>query len=67
MSNLLHDVNGNLSSKRVAGYFGLSVAFALTVIALFFDDQGNAVSMLYAWLGFAAGALGLGVFEKKQM
>lgn len=67
MSNLLHDVNGNLSSKRVAGYAGLIVSLALTVIALFVDHEGNAVGMLYAWLGFSSAALIGGVFEKKQL
>ena len=63
---LFKDVNGNLSSKRVAGFSGLLISVVLTITALFFDKTGNAQSMLSAWLLFSGGALGVTVAERAK-
>jgi hypothetical protein len=60
---LLQDVNGNTSSKRVAGFFALGVSFALTVLSFF---KPVSPSLLYQWLGFASLALLGGLLEKKN-
>lgn len=64
--SLFKDVNGNVSSKRIAGYSGLIVAIGLTIFSLFFDKTGNAKEMLNAWLLFVGGALGITVAERKK-
>lgn len=64
---LFKDVNGNISSKRVAGFSALFISLVLTGMALFIDNGDIAQGMLYAWLGFASACLVGGVFERKQL
>ena len=64
--SLFKDVNGNLSSKRIAGYSGFLVATILTIMALFFDTSGNAKDMLSTWLIFSGGCLGITVAERAK-
>jgi len=63
MMSLFQDVNGNISSKRVAGFFALFVAFGLTIMS-FITEVKDA--MIYQWLGFASLALLGGLLEKKN-
>lgn len=63
---LFRDKDGNISSKRVAGYFGLGVAGALTFVAMIRTNPGSAVQLVTAWLGFVAIALGITVAERKN-
>ena len=62
MNNTLQDINGNFSSKRLAGFIGLFMAAGLSVLDVFrLDDLMNLVT---AWLGFAGAAL-LGTLLEK--
>lgn len=66
MSNgISQDVNGNKSSKRIAGFVGLGAALVLTVLAVVMDSVTDVTGMLYAWLGFTSALLIGTVFEKK--
>lgn len=63
-NNLLQDSQGNTSSKRVAGFIALGVAFVLTGMGLL-KPAATVEPMLYAWLSFATAALLGGVFERR--
>lgn len=65
-NRLLEDKEGNLSSKRVAGYAGMIVAFILSLIFVFREFGPDITGLIYAWLGFASACLVGGVFERKQ-
>ena len=52
--------NTRESSKRFSAIFALLTAFILSMIF----GKGHLVAILPMWLGFAAGALGMSVYEK---
>lgn len=53
--NTLQDVNGNTSSKRIAGFIGLGSALAFSFMHVF--KAGDYMNLVVAWLGFAGTAL----------
>ena len=63
---LFRDKDGNVSSKRVAGFSGLAIALGLTVAAMFKQDPASTVQLVTTWLGFVAIALGITVAERKS-
>ena len=64
MNTILQDQNGNMSSKRLAGYIGFGVSVGLAVVALMWADNAEiAVDLVKSFLTFSAGLLGLGVVE----
>lgn len=62
---LFQDSNGNLSSKRIAGFIMLAAAITLAALGVF-RDSVHAVEMVWPFVTGAAAALGVGVLEKKQ-
>lgn len=63
--SLLKDVNGNLSSKRVAGYVLLGYVLLITTADLVEKYTVNE-SIVQSLILAAAALLGIGTFEKKQ-
>ena len=69
MSKLLEDSNGNLSSKRVAGYIcggiGLAGLVAVGVVSIFrtIEDPGTALESFKTVLIVGGSLLGIGVAE----
>ena len=61
--SLFRDINGNISSKRVAGFIALGTALGITIASLL--GVPNTDVMLYQWLGMASLALLGGLLEKK--
>lgn len=55
MNNTLQDINGNNSSKRMAGFIGLFMAAALSIMDVFMAE--SFMNLITAWLGFAGAAL----------
>lgn len=52
--------NTNESSKRFSAIFSLFVAFILSIVF----GHNHVVILVTTWLGFAAGALGMSLYEK---
>jgi hypothetical protein len=65
MKTLLRDINGNLSSKRVAGYVVLAVVLA-AFVADMFDRYTVNESIADTLIVAAAALIGIGTFERKQ-
>lgn len=63
--SLLKDINGNTSSKRVAGFVILAVVLGAFVADLFAQLTINE-SVADAFIMAAAALLGIGTFERKQ-
>lgn len=63
--SLLRDVNGNWSSKRVAGYVaGAVVLIAFVADGFHFYDMNESVANTLIMA--VAAILGIGTFERKQ-
>ena len=69
-NKILEDENGNISSKRIAGFITLSLALAMGGILFGFSiqkaigDSQTALSVINTMLVVGGGLLGVGVFEK---
>lgn len=63
--SLLKDINGNTSSKRVAGFVVLSVVL-IAFVADLFNQLSINESVADTLIMAAAALLGLGTFERKQ-
>lgn len=63
-NGVFQDSNGNVSSKRIAGYIMLACAVGLAALGVF-RDSSNAVEMVWPFITGATAALGIGVLEKK--
>jgi hypothetical protein len=64
MNGLFQDTNGNISSKRVAGFIMLFCAVALAALGVF-RDSTVAAELVWPFVTGSAAALGIGVLEKK--
>ena len=62
---MLRDANKNISSKRVAGFFAVLVAAGLSFFAVK-QDPSIAGALVWSWLAFAGGVLGVTLLEKKK-
>lgn len=63
--SLLKDTNGNVSSKRVAGYVIILYVLLVTT-ADGFDVYAVSESIIQSLILAAAGLIGIGTFEKKH-
>lgn len=59
----LEDSRGNKSSKRLGAFIGLGCAMLAAVCGAIF--KVDIAGVVYAFLTFAGGCLGIGVLEKK--
>jgi len=59
----LEDTNGNKSSKRLGAFIGLGCAMVAAILGAVFRCE--VAGVVYAFLTFAGGCLGIGVLERK--
>lgn len=65
MNTMLQDKDGNISSKRIAGFISFGVAVVLSVVALMWAGNAEIASdLVKMFLTFSAAVLGVSVAER---
>ena len=63
--DLIQDINGGTSSKRVGAFIGIGVMTAVSIIAII-KDPAQASNILWPWAVVVGALLGVTVLERKQ-
>jgi hypothetical protein len=63
--DVLQDVNGGTSSKRVAAFVGLAIMAAVSIYAII-KDPAQVANILWPWAVVVGALLGVTVLERKQ-
>ena len=61
---IVNDVNGKPSSKRIVAFSGVVVMAAVSIIAII-SDPSQASTVIWPWAAMIGAAIGVTVLEKK--
>lgn len=61
---IVNDVNGKPSSKRIVAFIGVVVMAAVSIIAII-SDPSQASTVIWPWAAMIGAAIGVTVLEKK--
>jgi len=61
---LLNDINGKPSSKRIVAFSGVVVMAVVSIIAII-SDPSQASTVIWPWAAMIGAAIGVTVLEKK--